>query len=35
MTLIVPATADTIYSNLQDTVIPTDLTGVFIDGDGR
>lgn len=34
-TLIVPATADTIYSNLQDTVIPTDFTGVFIDVDGN
>ncbi len=34
MTLIVPATADTIYSNLQDTPIPTDFTGVFIDVNG-
>ena len=35
MSLIVPATADTIYSNLQDTPIPTDFTGVFIDVDGN
>ena len=35
MALIVPATADTIYSNLQDTPIPTDFTGVFIDVDGN
>ena len=35
MTLIVPATADTIYSNLQNIVIPTDFTGVFIDVDGN
>lgn len=35
ISLIARATADTIYSNLQDTVIPTDFTGVFIDVDGN
>lgn len=32
--LCAPASAETIYSNLQDTTIPTDFTGVFLTVDG-
>lgn len=32
--LCAPAIGDTIYSNLQDTTIPTDFTGVFLTVDG-
>jgi autotransporter-associated beta strand protein len=34
LTLIVPASADTIYSGLLDTTIPTNLTGVTVNIDG-
>lgn len=34
LSLCAPAAADTIYSNLQETAIPTDFTGVFLTVDG-